>query len=363
MYSTSKLFLILCGVFFAAVMFSLVLNGVLMRFFRTFGLREEGAGVRWAASAKPAFGGIGFYLVFLGAFSVYGALFPKTSDPFQPRLLALLAATGAGFLMGLADDAYNTRPLLKFVTQVACGVMLIAGGCSIRLFGDPVLDHALTILWVVGMMNSINMLDNMDAITSVVSVCILLAALLALLRTGNATDVDVVLTIAVAGSLCGFLFHNWNPSRMYMGDTGSQFLGVFLAYVGIRCFWNGPSLGGIYEPWRAIVSVLVVFALPIIDTTTVTINRLLKGRSPFVGGRDHTTHHLGYAGFSDAQVALAFAGLGGLSVFLAQVMLLFVPVWEAVHSLVFLGYVVLLFAVLFGLTKRPRIDRSLRSDA
>lgn len=360
MYSTGKLFLILCGVFFAAVMFSLVLNGVFMRFFRTFGLREEGAGVRWASSAKPAFGGIGFYLVFLGAFAAYGALFPKNSDPFQPRLVALLAASGAGFLMGLADDAYNTRPLLKFVTQVACGVMLIAGGASIQITGNAWWDGALTIFWVVGMMNSINMLDNMDAITSVVSIGILLAALVGLLWTGQATSMDTVLVIAVAGSLCGFLFHNWNPSRMYMGDTGSQFLGVFLAYIGIRCFWNGPSLDGEMEPWRQVTAVLVVFALPIIDTTTVTINRLLKGGSPFVGGKDHTTHHLGYAGFSDAQVALTFGGLGALSAFLSLVMLLFVPVWRPVHSLIFMAYVAVLFAVLYGLTKRPRIDRSLR---
>ncbi|HEY0977101.1 MAG TPA: MraY family glycosyltransferase, partial [Flavobacteriales bacterium] len=235
-------------------------------------------------------------------------------------------------------------------------------GTSIRLLGDPVWDGVLTVFWTVGMMNSINMLDNMDAITTVTSIFILAAGLISLLLLDQATEVDTVLVIGTMGALCGFLFHNWNPSRMYMGDTGSQFLGVFLAYIGIRCFWNAPSLMGTMEPWRQVVGALVVFALPIIDTTSVTINRIGRGTSPFVGGKDHTTHHLSYAGLSDAQVALVFMGLGLVSCFLSFTMLRFVPEWSAVHTLVFGGYVLLLFAFLFGLTKRTRIDRSLRPD-
>lgn len=360
MYSNTQLFLILSGLFFAALVFSLVVNSVFMRFFRTFGIRERDAGmVRWSASAKPAFGGIGFFIVFLGAFAVHGTLFPKYSDPFQRELVGLLVATGMGFLMGLADDAYNTRPLLKFMTQVACGAALIVSGTYIHIFDSSWLNYGLTLLWVVGMMNSINMLDNMDAITTVTSIFILLAGLIALLMSGTVITINAVLIIGIIGSLCGFLFYNWNPSRMYMGDTGSQFLGVFLAYVGIRSFWNGTSSMGVEEPMRQATAALMVFLLPIIDTTTVTINRLSRGKSPFVGGKDHTTHHLSYLGLSDAQVALAFGGMGAMSCFLSYVMQRFVPVWKPVHSLIFIGYCVLLFAVLFGLTKRRRIERPL----
>jgi UDP-GlcNAc:undecaprenyl-phosphate GlcNAc-1-phosphate transferase len=360
MYSNTQLFLILSGLFFAALVFSLVVNSVFMRFFRTFGIRERDAGmVRWSASAKPAFGGIGFFIVFLGAFAVHGTLFPKNANPFQPELIGLLISTGMGFLMGLADDAYNTRPLLKFLTQIACGVALIVSGTYIHLFEAPWVNYALTLLWVVGMMNSINMLDNMDAITTVTSIFILLAGLIALLMGGTVITINAVLIIGIIGSLCGFLFYNWNPSRMYMGDTGSQFLGVFLAYVGIRSFWNGPSPLGLEEPWRQATAALIVFLLPIVDTTTVTINRIARGSSPFVGGKDHTTHYLSYTGLSDAQVALTFAGLGAVSCFLSAVMERFIPVWKPVHSLIFIGYAVLAFAVLFGLTKRRRIERPL----
>lgn len=356
MYSGTQLFLIHAGLFFAALLFSLVVNSVFLRFFRTFGIRAQDEGmVRWAATTKPAFGGIGFFIIFLGAFALYGALFPKHEDPLQPELLGLLASTGLGFLMGLADDAYNTRPLLKFGTQVACAVLLILSGNSIHVLGVPWADQLLTVLWVVGMMNSINMLDNMDAITTVVSLFILAAGLLVYLFNGPRMSIDVVLIIGVMAALAGFLFYNWHPSRMYMGDTGSQFLGVFLAYVGIRCFWNGTGASGIEEGWRQVSVALVVFLLPIVDTTTVTINRLLRGTSPFVGGKDHTTHHLSYAGLGDAQVALTFAALGAASLLLTFVELRFIGIWNDLHSVLYVGYSLTVAFVLYGLTKRtPR---------
>ncbi len=359
MYTGTQLFLICSGLFFGAIMFSLITNSVFMRFFRTFGIREGQEGmVRWSASAKPAFGGMGFFIVFLGAFAVHGALFPKASNPFQPELIGLLAATGLGFMMGLADDAYNTKPLLKFTSQVACGVILIASGNSIQIFQTPLYNHVLTLMWVVGLMNSINMLDNMDAIATVTSIWILACGLLVHLTSGVLVTINLVLIIGMIASLCGFLFFNWNPSSMYMGDTGSQFLGVFLAYIGIRCFWNGTNMAGDLEPWRQAVSALVVFALPIIDTSTVTINRLSRGRSPFVGGKDHTTHHLSYSGLNDAQVALVYSGLGTVSFVLVFAMVHFIPVWHSWHSAVFIAWFFVLFGVLFALTRRTRVPEA-----
>ncbi len=359
MYTGSQLFFLLSGLFFMALVFSLLVNSVFMRFFHTFGIREKEPGmVRWNSS-KPAFGGIGFFIVFLFAFAIYGVLFPKVSDIFQPESIGLLAATGLGFLMGLADDAYNTRPLLKFVTQIVCGLVLLATGTGIHLFGSPLADGVLTVLWVVGLMNAINMLDNMDAITTVVALAILLAVLARFLLMGPADDANLVIIIAVCGALCGFLFFNWHPSRMYMGDTGSQFLGVFVAYMGIRYFWNGTSMAGAMEPWRQVSVTLVVFILPIADTTTVSINRMLRRRSPFVGGKDHTTHFLSYTGLSDAQVAMTFGGLGILSAFLSFIALRYIPVWKPQHTMLYLGYSLAVFLFLFSLTKRRGIARPL----
>jgi UDP-GlcNAc:undecaprenyl-phosphate GlcNAc-1-phosphate transferase len=360
MFSGDQVFLILSGLFLAALVFSLLVNSVFMRFFRTFGIRENAPHVvRWNASSKPAFGGISFLIVFLFGFAVDGALFEQGPTAFRSELLGLLFAAGLGFLMGLADDAYDTRPLLKVATQLACGLILLLSGTGIHLFGIPVLDGALTVLWVVGLMNAINMLDNMDAVAALVCLCILVTALVPFLVDRAVPDVNTILILAVCGALCGFLFFNWHPSRMYMGDTGSQFLGVFIAYLGIRYFWNSAGHDGRFLPWRQVSITLTVFLLPVVDTTTVTINRILRGSSPFVGGKDHTTHHLGYAGLTDAQVALVFGGIGAFSGFLGLVALRFIPVWGPLYTGLYLGYALLVFALLFGITRKGGIDRPL----
>ncbi|MBK6830646.1 MAG: undecaprenyl/decaprenyl-phosphate alpha-N-acetylglucosaminyl 1-phosphate transferase [Flavobacteriales bacterium] len=356
MYSGTQLFLIYSGLFFAALVFSLLIFSLFMRFARTLGIREKDQMlVRWSSRSKPAFGGIGFFILFLVSFTLHGVIFPgEGSAALRPELLGLLAATSLGFLMGLADDAYNTKPLLKFLVQVACGAILVASGTCIDLFEKQWLNVAITIFWVVGMMNSINMLDNMDGITTVVSMAILAATVVCMITTDAVDPVYMVLMVGTMASLGGFLFFNWNPSRMYMGDTGSQFLGVLLAFVGIRFFWNAPSPMGSWEPARQFVLPVLVFLLPIVDTTVVSINRIARGHSPFVGGRDHTTHHLSYLGLSDGQVALTFIGLSLLNVFLTFVVFRFVDAWRNLHTLIFVSYALLVFATLFIITRRSK---------
>ncbi|HRH37017.1 MAG TPA: MraY family glycosyltransferase [Flavobacteriales bacterium] len=355
-YSGTQLFLIYSGLFFAVLVFSLLIDSLFMRFARTLGIREKDQMlVRWSSTSKPAFGGISFFILFLVCFTLHGVIFPgEGSAALRPELLGLLAATSLGFLMGLADDAYNTRPLLKFVVQVLCGVLLISSGTCIELFEARWLNIAVTLLWVVGMMNSINMLDNMDGITTTVSMAILAAAIISMIARGTMDPVYMVLMVGTLASLGGFLFFNWNPSRMYMGDTGSQFLGVFLAFIGIRFFWNAHSPLGAWEPERQLLLPLLVFLLPIVDTTTVSINRILRGHSPFVGGRDHTTHHLSYLGLSDGQVALIFIGISAINVFLTFVVFRFIEVWRNYHTAIFVSYAVFVFATLFIITKRTK---------
>jgi len=356
MYSGTQLFLIYSGLFFAVLVFSLLIDSLFMRFAHTLGIREKNEMlVRWSSSSKPAFGGISFFILFLVCFTLHGVLFPSEGiAALRPELLGLLAATSLGFLMGLADDAYNTKPLLKFLVQVGCGIILVASGTCIDLFESQWANVALTIFWVVGMMNSINMLDNMDGITTLVSIAILVAGVVAMLVTDRMDPVYMVLIVGTMASLSGFLFFNWHPSRMYMGDTGSQFLGVFLAFVGIRFFWNAASPSGDWEPMRQVLIPLVVFLLPIVDTTVVSINRIARGHSPFVGGRDHTTHHLGYLGLSDGQVALTFMGLSLVNVFLTFVMFRFIEDWRNLHTAIFVSYALVVFGTLFMLTRRSK---------
>jgi UDP-GlcNAc:undecaprenyl-phosphate/decaprenyl-phosphate GlcNAc-1-phosphate transferase len=355
----SILFAIYFGYFLVSVLFSFLLNKVLLKFSSNLGIRNHDVTiVRWSDTSKPAFGGIGFFIAFLISGSIYSILFDTGADVFNIELLGIVTASSLAFIMGLADDAYNTKPLLKFGAQITCGLILVYTGVSIDLFPNEIANCALTVFWVVGMMNSINMLDNMDGITTTVSIFSLLAAILTIfMSTEDYANFHMVVLLGVLGSLVGFLFFNWHPSKMFMGDTGSQFLGVFLAAIGIIYFWNNQGNGGDDAHTRQIVITILAFIMPIIDTTTVTINRLRKGIPPYVGGKDHTTHHLSYLGFSEHKIGLIFGGLSLVSLLLIYIIIKIIPQWEYWHAGLFFGYFLIVFGVLYRntLISKPQV--------
>lgn len=337
--------------FIVATAFSLLINGLFLKFSRTMGTKNNPGTteIRWGSTSKPAFGGISFYIVFLLSFAVYAIIFASSDIPLE--FFGVLIASSIGFLVGLADDAYNTKPFLKFLGQFAAAVALIATNNYITLFDNTLINYALTFVWVTGMMNSINMLDNMDGITTSVSIGVISTALFTLVLTQDLNHLYFWVLLGTVAALIGFLYYNWNPSRMYMGDTGSQFLGALLAALGIYFFWNGYKFEDTSFFPKAITPILA-FLPSIIDTTTVTINRIARGQSPFVGGRDHTTHHLSYLGLKDRYIAIFFLTMtfvcGGISLYFNYQ----VKEW---NTSVIIGVVVLMlgaFGFLFGITKR-----------
>lgn len=353
MEESQYMFLIYTVFFIGATLFSLLINSIFLRFAKTLGTKNQTGTeyLRWSSETKPALGGITFFMVYLISFACYSIFF-EPDDVFKNQeVLGLLIATIMAFVMGLADDAYNTRPLLKFTIQILCGIALISSGTYIQIFDSLWLNYLLTAVWVIGMMNSINMLDNMDAITTVVSIFILIMALTSIYLTGNMGNAEFMIISGVLAALVGFLFFNWYPSKIFMGDTGSQFLGIFLAYVGIKYCWNANDLFSQSIPSKQFVLVAIVFMAPIIDTTIVVINRIMRGQSPFIGGKDHTTHVLSYQGMSDSQVAMCFAGISVISLLISIFVLKYVENWTHWHTSFFLAYFVLILVGMFYLSR------------
>ena len=340
--------------FFGITAFSLLINSIFLRFVKTLGTKNQpGAVMRWGMHTKPAIGGLTFFIVFFISFSVYSVIFDSHDVFDSQRIIGFMVAATLGFLMGLTDDAYNTRPILKLIVQILCGVILVVAGSRIDIFQNEYLNVALTIFWVVGIMNSINMLDNMDGIASSVTAFIIVAALGAMVIKGDTSNVDFMLLLGILASLVGFLFYNWHPSNMYMGDTGSQFLGVVLGYVGIHYCWNIElSSEAIGIPWGGLAALLTVFLLPLADTTVVTINRLRRGQSPFVGGRDHTTHNLSYYGYTDTQVAIIFCFASLVSVLGYFVLISKVHPNNYWLIGVYFVYFLVVFLILFAITEK-----------
>lgn len=322
------LFIILA--LFLAFVFSALINSILLKFSQNLGSRNHNSHnhIRWNANVKPSLGGISFFVIFLLSFIILGFIDTLLPNHFNNlKTIGIFAVCTIAFVMGLADDAYNTKPLLKLLTQIACGLILYFTGTKISIFPMETLNMALTVLWVAGLMNSINMLDNMDGITTTVS-CVILCFVIFLNQKLNLILTPLpILSLGVLGALLGFLVFNWHPSKMFMGDTGSQFLGCFLAVLGIDYCWNSFSL--VNNIWHSVnpallgfTTVALVFVLPLTDTITVSINRIRKGKSPFVGGKDHTTHHLFFKGVTEKRIAILFAAIGliGLSLALNQIL-------------------------------------------
>jgi UDP-GlcNAc:undecaprenyl-phosphate/decaprenyl-phosphate GlcNAc-1-phosphate transferase len=275
---------------------SITINGFFVRSKLITKNRENINQIRWAVSPKSTLGGISFYFALILTIAAITFLNLNTF----PSILFL--AFTVAFCFGFLDDLYHTSPLIKFIGQFTSAFCFIYGGVSIPISENIIFNECFTILWVVGMMNSINMLDNMDGIVSSVSLVSLGLALMIIFGSKSQNLTDIILITAVIGAFIGFLFFNWNPAKIYMGDTGSQFLGAFLSWVSIQYFWQFRDFeeGGIQVKQFLIPA--LAFIIPLMDTVTVTLRRLARGVSPFVGGRDHTTHHLAYLGIKDKNV-------------------------------------------------------------
>lgn len=337
--------IVLTSLFFLCFIFSLLINYILLRFAQTLGIRnKEEYQARWNSNVKPALGGISFYVIFLFSF-IFTLLLPHSDFGFNLQIVGILIAATLAFLMGLADDAFNTQPLLKFLTQVFCAFIIIFSGHSVVIFENQFINYLITIFWVVGIMNSINMLDNMDGITTIISIVIglfIVALNISLFNTGS---YSTTLNLGVLGSLFGFLVYNFHPSKMFMGDTGSQFLGLFLAVMGIDNCWNNPNshiLGDF--PFLNIVLVILVFLIPLTDTFTVVFNRIRAGRSPFIGGKDHTTHHLFFKGITEKRIAVLYFLISSIGAILAY-LLVFHFSYALFYTSVF--YILLVFVSLY----------------
>jgi UDP-GlcNAc:undecaprenyl-phosphate GlcNAc-1-phosphate transferase len=333
---------------FIAIALSLAINYLLLKFSFNLGSRNNLAfnQVRWTAHVKPSIGGISFFIIFLLSWGIYGFISQERGLVPDKQIIGIVAATSLGFMAGLYDDAFNTNPLLKFILQLSCGVILISFNVKITISNLEFINIFFTLIWVIGLMNSINMLDNMDGVTASISAFIIAGLIGVLAITGHAaSEFYMLILIGVLGALIGFLRFNWSPSRIFMGDTGSQFLGVFLASTSILFFWQfNEGNQGLLQV-KPFVLPALFFIIPIIDTTTVTVRRLLRGQSPFVGGKDHITHHFAYLGLKESTIVLVLLGTTLVSFPLAIVLVKNPLYWNFYVSFGMLAYVVALFFV------------------
>lgn len=273
------------------------------------GLMDRPSARKVHLSPVPRIGGVAIYLVVLAAALVLGERYN-----FAQFGSILVGATGISFL-GLVDDRWGLRPLVKLLGQILAALLLYAGSVRVNLFRQPVLNLAATMVWVVYITNALNLLDNMDGLAG--GTAAIAAAYFALMCSFSGQFLVGALAVAVLGACLGFLFYNFNPASIFMGDSGALFLGFVLAALGIKLRFPANVT---FVTWMVPV---LVMGLPIFDTALVIISRLRRRLNPLTNpGRDHVSHRLVAAGMTPREAVLTLYVvsfvLGLLAVFVTR---------------------------------------------
>jgi len=299
-----------------ALAFSLALVPLVVRLSFRLGKIAYPRKDRWHSRPTPTLGGVGIFAAFLAAL-LCAALLNGEGDSLD---WGLLAGLGLMFLLGLLDDFIEISPPAKLVGQFLAAALVISQGYTTAFFTPRLADSLaaeipnilLTFLWLVGITNAINLLDNMDGLAG--GIALITAAGLSFFFWRSGSGALFTLSMALAGSVLGFLVFNFPPAKIFMGDSGSLFLGFTLAVLAIA---RQPQASNVF----AVLGVpTLLFLLPILDTALVTFTRLLRGQSPAQGGADHTSHRLIAFGLTERQTVLTLYGAALVSGALAALL-------------------------------------------
>ena len=259
---------------------------------------------RWHQRPTPLLGGLAIVLPVLVGVIVSGDVAEHGT---------LVACAGLIALVGLLDDIVTLSPATKLVAQIALASLFVFMGYRLHWVESLTLDSLLTLFWVVGITNAFNLLDNMDGLCAGIALIAGTAFLFGSVLMppgGEAVGGGLYLPLLV-GAVAGFLFYNVNPASIFMGDAGSLFLGMSLAGVSLES--AALAAPGDRSLLAVVAAPVLILMIPILDTTLVTLSRLLSGRSASQGGRDHSSHRLVAIGLSERRAVAVLWGLAALA--------------------------------------------------
>jgi UDP-GlcNAc:undecaprenyl-phosphate/decaprenyl-phosphate GlcNAc-1-phosphate transferase len=316
-------------IFLATFFLALFLSFVLTRFVRNFANSHA-----WVAAPinerhlhavpLPRLGGVAIFLSFAAstAFSVsWGFRHSELHSPgFFATLETILAPATLVFLLGVYDDLRGAGPYLKFGVQAIAAGMLYLGGLRIVnipvLFGDrplPVFIEVLfTVIWVLAITNAFNLIDGLDGLAAGSALFSTMVAFVLAVFHGPA--LVEIMTIALAGAILGFLRFNFNPATIFLGDSGSLFIGFLLSALALHGAQKAPTIVAVAIP-------IVSFGLPILETVLSIIRRLISGRPVFTADREHIHHKLLQHGMSHRQVVIILYGVSAVFAMLSLFLL------------------------------------------
>lgn len=269
----------------------------------------------------PRLGGISIWICTILSFV---ALIILSYYPYRSLLSGLLLGSSLMFLLGLVDDIYGLSAKFKFIIQLSIATIVFCLGVKITTLFiptiglvelNPIISYILTICWIVGISNAVNFIDGVDGLAgSVITISSVTIGLIALALS----PADIVISLVafiLAGSMLGFLTYNFNPAKIFMGDSGALFAGFLLATLSVMFSMKSMDFK-MYVP-------LLILAIPIIDITFSSIRRILKGTSPFTADAEHIHHKLLNIGLSQNMAVLLLVATSLFTGWLATVIVAF----------------------------------------
>ncbi len=257
----------------------------------------------------------------MGVAALWALRNPRLHSAFSLKaLVIILAPASLVFLLGVYDDIRGVGPYFKFTVQGIAATMLFMGGLRIVnipvLFGDHslpwIVGWAFTVLWVLAITNAFNLIDGLDGLAAGSALFSTLVAFVVALLNGP--NLVTVMTIALAGAILGFLRFNFNPATIFLGDSGSLFIGFILSALALKGAQKAPTIVAVAIP-------VVSFGLPILETALSIVRRLISGRPIFTADREHIHHKLLQHGMTHRQVVILLYGVSAVFAMLSLFLL------------------------------------------
>lgn len=262
----------------------------------------------------PRLGGLGISIAFMVSALIFGGI--------HREIIAIIVSSIIIVVTGMFDDTKSLKALTKLILQIICACVVIFSGVKIEFLGNPFtgeliwlgfLSVPITLFWIVGITNCINLIDGLDGLAAGISS--ISAITLAVVSFLNGYQSYAVIFLCLAGSSIGFLPYNFNPAKIFMGDTGSLFLGFILSVMSIEGTVKTATLIAVIVP-------VLALAVPIFDTTFAIIRRKLAGRPVMEADKGHLHHRLLSTGLNQKQTVLILymmsAMLGLSAYFIAE---------------------------------------------
>ena len=301
------------GLFMIAMLASVVLTPLVRRACERGGWLDEPAqdGRRVHRQAIPRLGGVALFAsvaIALAALPLIDNLVTQTVRENSAHLFIIFVPAALVFLFGVYDDVRGTGALAKFGALAVAGALFYALGGRVEAFSVPLvgsveltpwLSFVITVVWIVGIANAFNLIDGIDGLAAGAALFASLVMLVVSLMLGH--SLVAVVAVVLCGALIGFLRYNFNPASIFLGDSGSLFVGFLLAALSVQGTQKASTAVAVAIP-------LLAFGVPVIDTGFTLVRRFLSGRPLFRGDREHIHHMLLARGWSQRRVAFVLYG-------------------------------------------------------